>query len=1191
MKQDKAIELVEKTFKHTFDKDHYVLFLKNLFHDKIEPRNKVYTGTYIKEAYRPYIRKYEQVGKFIDSEGNTIDLLAVELIRGKSVERARSSQRNFIAEYLKKKNHREGALVAFYSVDSDDWRFSLIKMEYSLEEKKDKLTPAKRFSFLVGRNENCHTAQKQFMKLLTREVVPSLAEVEAAFNIETVTKEFFEKYKYLFLNLKEHIEKEITRSKQLKTELLSRDIDAVSFTKKLLGQIVFLYFIQKKGWLGVPKNENWGKGDKQFLHNLLNQAIDKGKYFFSDYLVYLFYEALATEHRGGSDSSYYKKLDCRIPFLNGGLFEADYNWENIKVDIPNEFFANENRTKEGDTGDGIIDVFNRYNFTVKEDEPLDKEVAVDPEMLGKVFENLLEVKDRKSKGAFYTPREIVHYMCQESLIAYLDTAINGEASAYQKIGEEQIELFGNEGKKGQLEMVAEVDTAIKVPKQDIEKFIREGIAAIDNDTHIEIRGEETKTYSYLIPESIRNNAETLDKALANIRICDPAIGSGAFPVGIMNEIVKAREVLSCKLKGAERTPYEFKHHAIQECIYGVDIEHSAIDIAKLRLWLSLVVDEDDFYKIKPLPNLDYKIVCANSLINLPDNIVKNDAAEKEMEKLKEKFFSEYELDKKKELRKKINQSIQKLLATSNEFLSYKVEFDFKLFFSEVFHEKNGFDIFIGNPPYVGQKGHKELFQEIKNSPLGEKYHQRRMDLFYFFFHCGLLQLKQGGVLSFITTNYYPTATYSDKLRKHIFDDASIVSLINFNEFKVFESATGQHNLITILRKGKNGNLIANTAITQRIGDANNTILNDILLGNDVETKYYLQTQESIFEKDTLYIRIEPNSGSNPNGINAILNKLKANNKALSEYCFIEQGIVSGSDKVSESMIKEYPNLEITKGEGIYILTNDEIDSKNLSEADMKYFKKTYKNSDVRKWIFSPNDFLNVLYIKSTGKYFELPKGVKKHLDRFKLILINRNVRVGTISETDYQKFIDGKKEISYIMNASSMKNGNFYCLSYPRRGKDTFEIPKIVNSRRANSNVFALEDKGYYEQSDLVISTLKNVYKNKLSLLYILGILNSKLLYQWFYHKGKRKGETLELFQKPISEVPLKFVEVDLQTPIVKLVEKIITEKKKSPKSNTSSLEHGIDLFVYHLYNLTYEEAKIIDPEVSEEEFGKCNEA
>ncbi len=790
MKLQEARTLIKTTFEYPFDKDRFTLFVRNLLKDAYEEKTFVQTGGQLPQAFANLIRKMERIGKYEDDEGNIIDILLVELKKGHSIEWARTTQRNFIRRYLNGSRGgelKDAALVAFYSEGSSDWRFSLIKMQYSLEKKKDELTPAKRFSFLVGEDEKSHTAQNQLAELLTLDSVPTLVEIESAFNIETVTKEFFEKYRELFLNLNDHINKEIKISKPLREELKSKGIDSVSFTKKLLGQIVFLYFLQKKGWLGVPKNENWNKGDKQFLRTLLTKALDEKKNFFSDYLVYLFYEALATEHRGGSDPSYYAKLNCRIPFLNGGLFEADYDWKKIDISIPNRVFTNTDKSEQGDIGTGVLDVFDRYNFTVKEDEPLEKQIAVDPEMLGKVFENLLEIKDRKSKGAFYTPREIVHYMCQESLIAYLDTAVNGEAASYQKIGTDQTDMFGNKARIGQLPLEAEHGSKVIVEPKDIERFIREGISAIDNDTRVEIKGEETQSYTYLIPESIRSNSKILDDALASIRICDPAIGSGAFPVGMMNEIVKAREILSVYLRGAlpgERTPYELKRHAIQECIYGVDVEHSAIDIAKLRLWLSLVVDEDDFYKIKPLPNLDYKIVEGSSIIGLPDGVVKNDAAEKELEKLKEKFFSETDNDRKKQLRLRINSTIQKLLDTANEFVSLKVDFDFKLFFSEVYHEKNGFDVIIGNPPYISyysntgstlSKAERQYFVSNYDSVKKENDRINSMNLFS---ERAVRLLRENGYVSFIVNKTFAVLPSYIEIRKYFLQNTHFNYIIS-----------------------------------------------------------------------------------------------------------------------------------------------------------------------------------------------------------------------------------------------------------------------------------------------------------------------------------------------------------------------------------------------------------------------------
>lgn len=1061
MKQDKARELIKDTFENPFDKERYTWFLKNLFPDKIEFRNKVYTGNYIKEAFRNYIRKYEQIGKFEDAEGNTIDLLAVELLRGQSIERARTSQRNFIAQYLKNKNHREGALVAFYSEGSDDWRFSLIKMEYSLEKKKDELTPAKRFSFLVGKDEKSHTAQKQLTALLTMQSVPLMQEIEASFNIETVTKEFFEKYKQLFLDLHEHIEKQIAKSKPLRDELESKNIDAASFTKKLLGQIVFLYFLQKKGWLGVPKNENWGKGDKRFLRSLLDNATEQKENFFTDYLVYLFYEALAKENRGGSDSSYYKRLDCRIPFLNGGLFEADYDWENITVDIPNKFFTNRNITKEGDSGDGILDVFDRYNFTVKEDEPLDKEVAVDPEMLGKVFENLLTVKDRKSKGAFYTPREIVHYMCQESLIAYLDTELNGQPTSFVKMGDEQTQLFGNDGKQGQLHLMAAVDAEIIVPKKDIETFIREGIAAIENDARVESKGEETSSYSYQLPESIRNHAKEIDKALADIRICDPAIGSGAFPVGMMNEIVKAREILSVYLRDAkqkDRTAYELKRHAIQECIYGVDIDHSAIDIAKLRLWLSLVVDEEDFHKIKPLPNLDYKIVEGNSL----DNIVVKDlfasATFTEIEKLKEKFFVETNHTEKVKLRKQISKLISEMTGNENHF-------DYEIYFSEVFKarekSKRGFDIIIGNPPY-GAK-----FTDAEKKDLRERYPetQFKIDSYSLFLLKSMKLMKTYGICYYIIPNTLLDNYFEEKVREKLLVKNTIIEIVDLHD-SVFEAAV-VHSMIFGFQNFQQEKYII------KIGGDNQ------LFGSlSFIPKSYFQSQEKFTFSFRNY------------RYQKLIDKLELNSTSLEKVLNVKDGIDTGNNK--------------------------------------KYIKEKRENKNWKPVIGG------------------------KDIDRY-VILSHK-----------------------YILHGDHLAN--------PRR-PEVFEQEKLIVRETGDRIIATYDDNHHYALSTLYSM---NLIDKNFSLKYLLGLLNSKVFHflMTLIAFDKTKGAFTKTRIFHYYKLPIKSKGVN-QKPFISIVDKILEAKKQNPEANTSSRERQLDIMVYHLYNLTYDEAKIIDATLNEEEWEK----
>ncbi|HZH69037.1 MAG TPA: TaqI-like C-terminal specificity domain-containing protein, partial [Flavobacteriaceae bacterium] len=499
---------------------------------------------------------------------------------------------------------------------------------------------------------------------------------------------------------------------------------------------------------------------------------------------------------------YYKRFDCRIPFLNGGLFEADYNWQEANITIPENLFRNEEKNKSGDVGTGILDVFDRYNFTIKEDEPLDKEVAVDPEMLGKVFENMLDITERKSKGAFYTPREIVHYMCQESLIHYLDNSLNSGTSSYQAIDTNQTSLFGGStNKKGNLKIELEHGNQILVPKKDIELFIREGHFALENDERVATKGE-TKTYQYQLSESIRKNADLIDQKLSSIKICDPAIGSGAFPVGLLHELVNAMLVLKPhlsydylteKLKGFgfthresisdSRYIYRLKRHIIQESIYGVDIDSSAIDIARLRLWLSLVVDEDDLDPIETLPNLDYKILAGNSLINFPENW-KSSASDK-IEDLKEKFFNETDLDEKKDLKAKIDQAISERMQGSERTFGINISFDFRLYFSEVWNEKGGFDIVIGNPPYGADltTEEKEFFKNEFSD-----VHMRTPDTFNYFISKGFRLLHNGGVISYIVPNNLFFQSEYEKTRKFLLAKNQFYIGINLGD-GVFNTAT------------------------------------------------------------------------------------------------------------------------------------------------------------------------------------------------------------------------------------------------------------------------------------------------------------------------------------------------------------------------------------------------------------------
>src|SRR3989338_9282273 len=392
MDKDSAKKLVQETLQGSFNKERFVYLIKNILNHVEETDKRPYAGNYIFDDYKDSIQSVERVGKYKDPDEKLFDILIVHLQKETSLERARTKQRNFVAKYLKGSRGgvlKDAALVAFVSPNDDDWRFSLVKMEYKFNDKgkvEEEFTPARRYSFLVGKHENSHTAQSRLLPLLLNdEVNPTLKELEDVFSVEKVTKEFFEKYRDLFLKLKESLDEIVKKDKKLKEDFKEKDINTIDFTKKLLGQIVFLYFLQKKGWFGVERNKKWGSGSKRFLRELFEKEHGDYKNFFNEILESLFYEALRLERTG----DYYSRFDCRIPFLNGGLFDPlnDYDWVDTDIELTNEIFSNDIKTKEGDVGSGILDIFDRYNFTVKEDEPLEKEVAIDPEMLGKSEEH------------------------------------------------------------------------------------------------------------------------------------------------------------------------------------------------------------------------------------------------------------------------------------------------------------------------------------------------------------------------------------------------------------------------------------------------------------------------------------------------------------------------------------------------------------------------------------------------------------------------------------------------------------------------------------------------------------------------------------------------------------------------------------------------------------------------------------
>jgi len=804
MDKTTAQRIVRDTFKAGFDRKRYRDFINELCNgfDESTAQNMG-----VPAAFSPHIKSCQRLGTFASSDGELADVLIVQLTESYKLERTRTALRDFVAHALKRgdgsdNSYKEAGLVAFVAPDSRSWRFSYVRMEYETKRNpntgkiraEERLTPARRYSYLVGTDEECHTAQTRFLFLLQNTIdSPTLAQIEEAFSVESVTKEFFREYTRLFEDTEVALAAIVKHNKAVRDEFRAKGVSTVDFAKKLLGQIVFLYFVQKKGWLGVAREGKWGDGPRNFMRVLTDGAIQEKKHLFTDVLEPLFYNTLATD-RGAE--AWCKTFNCRIPFLNGGLFEplAGYEWEDSDIDLPNSLFTNKQSSLAGDVGTGIIDVFDRFNFTVNEAEPLEKEVAIDPEMLGKVFENLIEENRRKGLGAYYTPREIVHYMCQESLINYLDNGLNYPVKpigAATPLPANQPRLFINSDEKskpklGQLEFT-EPGGRNMVPRDELVMWIQQS----DQYAHYAVAiAAGTKGDHYpKPPDSIRKYAQEIDALLRDITVCDPAIGSGAFPVGMMTEIVRARTALTPYFKDlAERSVYHLKRHAIQNSLYGVDIDVGAVEIAKLRLWLSLVVDEEDVQEIKPLPNLDYKIVVGNSLLGVEKTLF-NQAKFNRLEELKPKFFNESD-------RKKKAQFKQQIEALIHELTNGREAFDFEIYFSEIFHAKRGFDVVIANPPYVSVEKFARTSLQIEWKRKFKTYASRG-DIYCFFYEQGLALLHQGGVLTFISSNKFQRAGYGIGLRQ-LLTSQRILTLIDFCELPVFAAATDP--MIVIVEK-------------------------------------------------------------------------------------------------------------------------------------------------------------------------------------------------------------------------------------------------------------------------------------------------------------------------------------------------------------------------------------------------------
>ncbi len=1088
-----------------------------------------------------------QKGDITLTDGKKIIILEVCIKKENKIAKTKVSFHNITAKYIDQANNH-GILVFYVSEDKSqqDYRLSFICKESRFNEEgqfEEFKTNPKRYTYLLGINESATTAAKRLRELAAKKNTFNfeLKDVIDAFSVEKLNDEFFKKYKEQFQIFNNYlieddkirygifdIDKNEKEENKTANELPIRD-----FTKKLLGRLVFLYFLQRKGWMGVPtptgsQKVTWKNGYKNFVYKLFTEAAKPEK-FHSKYLSELFYNTLNNESRENfvflidGKSPFKDAKNVSVPYLNGGLFDDDFPKGN-KIDFPKHIFEN------------LFEFLEQYNFTIDENSPEDHEVGIDPEMLGHIFENLLE--DNRDKGAYYTPKEVVHYMSQQSIIEYLKHNLNTDS-------------------------------------KDIDDFVKGNV----------------------VSDFVRANHSLIKKLLKEVKVCDPAIGSGAFPMGVLKVIFTALQNLHNAISPNESfNEAKVKKDIIQKSIYGVDLEKGAVDIARLRFWLALVVDED---KPQPLPNLDYKIMQGNSILEKFEDVDLSNLLKDENEEIitahkgqvelpgfgrnqsvfvfdsttKEEFQSlidlyfDFKVDTshpyktKQEVKAKINSIIEgklkakfaldktKLQATlaekqshvkantinthdpkgvqdkktkaveklnkEIESLEYKIAhlsdildrlnrweheekerpyFLWHTYFKDVF-DKGKFDIIIGNPPYIKEYTNRKAFDGIRDSP----YYMGKMDIWYFFACFCIDMLKDnGGIQCFIAQNNWITSSGAAKLRNKIVQETEMLSFIDFGNYKVFQSA-GIQTMIYVVKKTTPREKYTTNYARLLVDNIDKTFLD-----------YFLQSDANTIHENFERLNFEFVPASYADGYitfandtnDYILKKIQGIQHIKLLEKEVAQGIVFPQDFLNKKSAEKLGE-GFKVGNGVFALNATELKSLQLSKNEEGIIKPYFTTEQFKRFYAKNENDYWLIYTDSSFKKQETINhypNIKRHLDKFAKVITSDNYPYGL----------------------------------HRAREERFFKNEKIIVQRKCPGRpIFT-----YANFDTYVSATFFLIQTERANLKYLTALLNSKLVAFWLRSKGKMQGNNYQIDKEPLLEIPIALS--DKQQIIATLVDYIL---------------------------------------------------
>lgn len=984
------------------------------------------------------------LGSIDTPDGYSIGLFRYDVSEG-SVTNRRVGLRNLVKKFINTTYGEFDAALVVYD-DSENWRLSFIC------DIKDAATTPKRYSYVFGDpTMQYHTPAERFLTLQSKGV--DFTNLREAFSVDALSKQFFDEYRELYADFVQYItgkryvkekgkwvEKKQSEENELFADTFASDEKLVrDYIKKMFGRIVFLYFLQRKGWMA---------GNKNYMHDLFVNS-DKKDNFLDGVLEPLFFDLLNTKPELRPSSSRDLPGSENIPYLNGGLFEKD-DVDPERCVFPASYFER------------LFGFLDSYNFTIDENDTEDAEIGIDPEMLGRIFENLLE--DNKDKGAFYTPKEIVDYMCRESLIAYLQN------NKFSKDGNQLIRSF-------------------------VEKLDRDGLS------------DKQRIY--------------LRDRLKSVKICDPAIGSGAFPMGLVNLLAKLYVALGISTNQLGTV----KRHIMEQNIYGVDIEKGAVDIARLRFWLAMVVDEKE---PQPLPNLHFKIMQGNSLlesyngITLADMTKVNshaslfDSDDPDREILVSDLKSYYGTSdhaKRARLFNDIINNVRRQLLDKEIILPTGTDpsensdfFLWHTWFTDVF-ENGGFDIVIGNPPYIQLQGNGGSLAKLYEGCKFESF-ARTGDIYCLFYEQGWRMLKNGGHLCYITSNKWMRAGYGKDLRQFLAKKTNPKLLLDFGGIQVFDSATVDTNILLFSKDGNRHETQAVSGSKQHKDILKN--LSDFVRHNAVATDF--ATSDS-------WIILSPIEQS-------IKRKIEAVGTPLKDWDIqINYGIKTG---YNEAFI-----ITTEKREEILSKCADEDERKRTDEL----IRPILRGRDIRRYGY---DWANLWLINThngiKGKldriHIEDYPAVKAHLDQYWDKISTRADK----GDTPYNL-----RNCAYL---------------------DDFNEPKLIWGEISDRSKFAYDSNGSYVPE---ATTFLLVGEEVISLYYFLNSSPA----EWYFSKlGPRTGEGTIRWKKYTVEM---IFAPHLSYSQKREIENIVSS------SNTTINSNNINGWFYKFYGFTPDEQAYIE--------------